>query len=107
MNEDILSLLSAEGEQTESGSNTEGGAETENGTETGTENNTETGTTVPVEEPSASTSGSNGILTSLGIMGKGMLGIFIVTAVIIVTIVILNKLTSPKKPERKNSSEEG
>lgn len=95
MNEDILTLLSAEGEQTESGSNAENGSE----------NNTETETTVPVEEPS--TSGSNGILTSLGIMGKGMLGIFIVTAVIIVTIVILNKLTSPKKPERKNSSEEG
>lgn len=97
MNEDILSLLSAEGEQTESGSNTENESE----------NSTETETTVPVDEPTASTSGSNGLLTSLGIMGKGMLGIFIVTAVIIVTIVILNKLTSPKKPERKNSSEEG
>lgn len=33
---------------------------------------------------------------SLLIMGKGMLGIFIVTGVIILSVMLLNKLTSPK-----------
>lgn len=33
---------------------------------------------------------------SLGIMGKGMLGIFAVTALIIVSVVILNKVTGKK-----------
>lgn len=36
-------------------------------------------------------------IDTLKIMGKGMLGIFIITAVIIAMIVILNKLTSPKE----------
>ncbi len=30
-------------------------------------------------------------------MGEGMLGIFIVTGVIILSVMLLNKLTSPKK----------
>ena len=34
---------------------------------------------------------------TLGVMAKGMLGIFIVTAVIIATIIALNRSTSPKK----------
>lgn len=36
-------------------------------------------------------------LDTLPIMAKGMAGIFIVTAVIVLTIVILNKSTTPKK----------
>lgn len=36
------------------------------------------------------------MLETLPIMGKGMLGIFIVTGVIILAIVVLNKLTSSK-----------
>ncbi len=34
---------------------------------------------------------------ALDTMGKGMLGIFIVTGVIILSVMLLNKLTSPKK----------
>lgn len=39
-------------------------------------------------------------LYTLPIMGLGMLGIFIVTALIIIVIAVLNKLTKPseKKP---------
>ncbi len=33
-------------------------------------------------------------VTSLPIMGKGMLGIFIVTAIIVLVIYLLNKITS-------------
>lgn len=36
-------------------------------------------------------------LETLPIMAKGMLFIFIVTAVIIISIVLLNKITSTKK----------
>lgn len=36
-------------------------------------------------------------LRSLPMMGKGMLGIFAVTAVIILAVVLLNKLTGKKK----------
>jgi len=36
-------------------------------------------------------------LETLPIMGKGMLGIFVVTAVIIVVTVVLNKLTEEKE----------
>ena len=39
----------------------------------------------------------DGFIDTLPYMGKGMLGIFVVTAVIILTIVILNKASSPKK----------
>lgn len=38
-------------------------------------------------------------------MGKGMLGIFIVIAILIVGITLLNKATSPKKKE-ENSEED-
>ena len=38
-------------------------------------------------------------LNSLPMMGKGMLGIFVVTIVIIVMIALLNKLTSAKQTE--------
>lgn len=33
-------------------------------------------------------------MQSLPVMGKGMLGIFIVTAIIVLSILILNKVTS-------------
>lgn len=36
-------------------------------------------------------------LETLPMMGKGMLGIFIVTGVIILTVVLLNKLTSAQR----------
>ncbi len=39
----------------------------------------------------------DGFIDTLPIMAKGMAGIFIVTAVIILTIVILNKATASKK----------
>ena len=38
-------------------------------------------------------------MNSLPLMGKGMLGIFVVTIVIIVMIALLNKLTSAKQTE--------
>ncbi len=41
---------------------------------------------------------------TLPIMGKGMLGIFIVTAVIVLTVTILNKVTNRKK---KDDNQEG
>lgn len=37
------------------------------------------------------------ILQSISIMGKGMLGIFLVTAVIVLVIAILNYLTNKKQ----------
>lgn len=37
-----------------------------------------------------------GLLETLPYMGKGMLGIFIVTCAIILTVMILNKATSKK-----------
>lgn len=44
---------------------------------------------------------------ALPIMGKGMLGIFIVMAIIILCVMLLNNLTSPdrkaKKLEKKNA----
>lgn len=46
---------------------------------------------------------TEGLDWSLEIMGKGMLGIFIVTAIIVTVTVILNKATAPrKKKEKKN-----
>lgn len=41
----------------------------------------------------------DGFFDTLPIMAKGMAGIFIVTAVIVLTIVILNKTTASKKNE--------
>ena len=37
------------------------------------------------------------LLESLPYMGKGMLGIFIVTALIILTVTVLNSVTNKKK----------
>lgn len=39
----------------------------------------------------------NVFFSTLPIMGKGMLGIFIVTAVIIVVMMLLNKFTGEKR----------
>jgi len=36
------------------------------------------------------------LLPALGIMGKGMLGIFVVVGAIILTVALLNKLTNRK-----------
>ncbi len=41
----------------------------------------------------------DGFLDTLPIMAKGMAGIFIVTAVIVLTIVILNKSSASKNSE--------
>ncbi|MBQ7292201.1 MAG: oxaloacetate decarboxylase [Clostridia bacterium] len=38
---------------------------------------------------------------NLGIMGIGMIGIFVVIGAIIVSVAVLNKVTSPK-PENKD-----
>ena len=38
-------------------------------------------------------------LNSLPMMGKGMLGIFVVTGIIILMIALLNKLTTAKQTE--------
>ena len=40
-------------------------------------------------------------VTSLKYMGVGMLGIFIVIGLIVITTVILNKVTAPKKNNKK------
>ena len=37
------------------------------------------------------------LLTSLSIMGTGMLGIFLVTGIIILVVMLLTKLFSPKQ----------
>lgn len=37
------------------------------------------------------------LMSALPIMGKGMLGIFVVTAVIILAVTVLNAVTSKKK----------
>ena len=46
------------------------------------------------------------ILFSLSVMGKGMLGIFIVTGVIILSVIALNKITSPKRKNAKKEREQ-
>ena len=43
------------------------------------------------------------VMDCLGIMGKGMLGIFIVIFVIWALVAILNRVTSPKDSEKKES----
>ena len=40
------------------------------------------------------------LMNSLPIMGKGMLGIFAVTVVIILVVTVLNKVTSGKKKQQ-------
>lgn len=42
----------------------------------------------------------DGFLDTLPIMGKGMLGIFIVTAVIVLTVAVLNKVTGGRKKDK-------
>ena len=42
----------------------------------------------------------NAMLDTLPIMGMGMLGIFLVTGVMILTIVLLNRLTAPRKQKK-------
>lgn len=37
------------------------------------------------------------LMTALPIMGKGMLGIFVVTCVIILMVMLLNKITAGKQ----------
>ena len=44
------------------------------------------------------------LVDSLPIMGKGMLGIFLVTAVIVITVAILNKVTGRKKKKENNEN---
>ncbi len=39
---------------------------------------------------------------TMGILGLGMLGIFIVTAAIIITITLLNLLTAPVKKRKRS-----
>ncbi|HML69246.1 hypothetical protein SDC9_152337 [bioreactor metagenome] len=39
---------------------------------------------------------------TMGILGLGMLGIFIVTAAIIITITLLNLLASPSKKRKRS-----
>ena len=58
---------------------------------------------VTTEETVANSSFEN-FLKTLPVMGKGMLGIFIVTAVIILTIIALNKFTS--RPPKKENDEQ-
>lgn len=45
-----------------------------------------------------------GLEWSLPIMGKGMLGIFIVTTIIVTVTVVLNKATAPRKPKEKKDN---
>ena len=45
------------------------------------------------------------LLSSLPIMGKGMLGIFIVTAVIILVVMALNYTTSPRTKKKKEDKQ--
>jgi hypothetical protein len=43
----------------------------------------------------------DGLEWSLPIMGKGMLGIFIVTTIIVTVTVVLNKATAPRKKNKE------
>ncbi|NLI54614.1 MAG: hypothetical protein GX417_09905 [Clostridiales bacterium] len=43
---------------------------------------------------------------TLGILGLGMLGIFIVTAAIILVITLLNLLTAPSKKKRQSGGQQ-
>ena len=45
---------------------------------------------------------ADAFVDTLPIMGKGMLGIFIVTAVIVITVAVLNKVTGKKKNKDNN-----
>lgn len=58
-------------------------------------------TTVQVERGDIGFTPEN-LSWSLPIMGKGMLGIFIVTSIIVVSTVALNKFTAPRNKEKKD-----
>lgn len=45
-------------------------------------------------------------LETLPIMAKGLIGIFAVTGVIILSIVLLNKLTAPRKKNDKDTTDD-
>ncbi len=57
---------------------------------------TETVETVGVETFPEDNNQLENMVHTLPMMGKGMLGIFIVTVIIIVSVVILNKVTNKK-----------
>ncbi len=44
------------------------------------------------------------LLETLPIMGKGMAGIFVVSAIIILVTVLLNKITAPRKSKKNNDT---
>jgi len=48
---------------------------------------------------------SGTIKATLEIFWKGMLGIFIVMGIIYLSVVVLNKVTAPKKPKEKDNKE--
>ena len=60
---------------------------------------TSTVETVEVETFAPGQSNVENMLDTLPYMGKGMLGILIVTVIIIVSVVILNKVTNRKKKD--------
>ena len=66
-------------------------------TEVMTEVTTETVEIVGVETFPEDNNQAENMLYTLPMMGKGMLGIFIVTLIIIASVVILNKTTNKKK----------
>lgn len=70
-------------------------------TEIATEIAAETTTAAAEGDLSALKFSVENFLNSLPIMGKGMLGIFIVTIVIILVVGILNKVTAPKAKKDK------
>ena len=49
--------------------------------------------------------GTSQLMESLGAMGKGMLGIFIVIAAIVGVTVLLNTVTSSKKDDKKDDQD--
>ena len=62
--------------------------------------------TINTETNETTTEPSNvdNFVSTLPVMGKGMLGIFIVTAAIILTVILLNKFTS-KPPKKENEDQ--
>ncbi len=68
-------------------------------TELLTETETETVETVGVETFPPENNQVENMVYTLPLMGKGMLGIFMVTVIIIASVAILNKVTSPKKKD--------
>ena len=79
-------------------------AEEENTNTENTENTENTNTENETTETVGDASNLDNFVSTLPIMGKGMLGIFIVTAAIILTIAVLNKFTS--NPPKKENEEQ-